>query len=283
MVVSVEYQAWTSANYNWLDKTTATSAPLQIDGKLTAWIAAVNANPSNATKQITIEKGVTAGTSANFVGWVLKLASAAAGSTTYAAFYSNAATAATFGSYSSYAAGTANGGYGTLTAGSGISSASFQTSANAAEFLVASETADGEEFFCIGFKTATATNSQGCFLIFKDTAGEWSVYFAVNGAAEFGSFYMPTHATPQRNYGVAIKNILAASTGAIEPLIMAPSGVTYLPAAGNAFTALSTPKSPYIFSSLNTGIGFSFARYGTLANGRTAVCMGYSPVFVSYI
>jgi hypothetical protein len=256
---------------------------LQIDGKLTTWIAAVNANASNATKQITIEKGVASGTSANFVGWVLKLASASSGATTYAAFYSNSTTAITAGTYSSYTAGTANGGYGTLATGSGIVGGTFQTSANAAEFLVATETADGEEFFCIGYKTSTATGGQGCFLIFKDTAGEWAVY-AMVAATGYGSFYMPTHTTPQRAYGANVQDILGTvSVGVLDPLILKPSGVSSLPATGNAFTAFCMPKSPYLLASTNASAGLSFARYGTLANGRTAICMGYSYVFVSYI
>lgn len=286
MAVSVEYQAWTSVNYNWLDKTTATSAPLQINDKLDAWVAAVNANASNANKQITVERDPSNSTSANFVGWVIKLASNSANATTYAAFFTNTASALTLGSYTSWTAGTANGGYGTLAGNSSVNvSSTFKTSGSSAEFLVATETTDTEEFFCVAWKTdsTSVSSSSGCLLLFKDTAGEWVVLGATAGSI-YGSFYLPTHTTPTRQYGLFLPSIGVQNTSAgfLDPLILTIENSTYLPAAGNAVTVISAPKSPYLLASKNTSAGFQFGRYATLPGPRTAVCMGYSPVFVSY-
>lgn len=287
MAVTVEYQAWTSANYNWLDKTTATSAPLQINDKLDAWVAAVNANPSNANKQITVERDPSNSTSANFVGWVIKLASNSANSTTYAAFFTTTASVITLGTYSGWTAGTANGGYGTLSGNSSVNTSStFKTSGSSAEFLVGTETADTEEFFCVAWKTDSTTNtsSSGCLLLFKDTAGEWTVFAATSGSI-YGSFYLPTHTTPTRQYAVFLPSVGVQNTSAgfLDPLILTLQNSSYLPAAGNAVTVISTPKSPYLLASNNTSTGFQFGRYATLPGPRTAVCMGYSPIFVSYV
>lgn len=281
MAVVVEYQAWDSASYNWLDKTTSTSAPVQINNKLDAWVAAVNANASNTNKQITVEKDPADSTSANLVGWVIKLASDSANSTTYAEFRTTSATVGTVGTYSSWTSGTANGGYGTMGAtGSSVTSA-FKTSGSSAEFLVATETTDTEEFFCLAWKTDSTTfsSSSGCLLLFKDTAGEWTTFFG-SGGSENGSFYLPTHTSPTRNYGVTVLSAPTSTT--LIPLVLRISGGTYIPAAGSATTVMCTPKSPYILSNSVTSIGYQFARYAALPSSRTAVCMGYSPIFVSY-
>lgn len=285
MAVVLEYQAWTSANYNWLDKTTSTSAPVQINDKLTAWIAAVNANASNASKQITVEKGITAGTSANFVGWTLKLGSAAANAVTYIGFFSNAANSVFMGNYQTWTSSTSNGGYGTFSGASSTNTgAQFNTSANAVEFVVATETLDTEEFFCLGYKTSSssASSASGSLLVFKDTAGEWAVCID-NSGSNYGSFYMPTHTTPQRQYNVAVTGFGASQGAAIDPVVLRAGGTGSFPAANNFFTTCSVAKSPHLYASPGTAVAYQFGRYVTLANGRTALCVGYSPFFVSYV
>lgn len=280
MAVVVEYQAWDSASYNWLDKTTSTSAPIQINNKLDAWVAAVNANASNTNKQITVEKDPSDSTSANIIGWVIKLASDSTNSTTYAEFRTTSATQHTVGTYSSWTTGTANGGYGTMGATGSSTSSSFTTSGSSAEFIVATETANEEEFFCLAYKTSSASvsNGSGCLLLFKDTAGEWVVY--IGQSSSFGSFYLPTHASPTRNYGVAVVDGSISAT--LIPFVLRISGSSFIPAAGSATTVMCTPKSQYILANPSTSVGYQFARYAALPSSRTAVCMGYSPIFVSY-
>lgn len=285
MAVSVEYQAWAAGTYNWLDRTTSTAAPVQVDNKLRAWITAVNANPSNASKQITIEKGLADGTG-SFVGWTIKLASPSPSSTFYLGLFTDSTTSFSYSARSGWASSTSNGGYGTFSGLTSGASASFTTGGtNGSEFIVATETLDTEEFFCLGFKSNSTSNQtgSGSFLIFKDTAGEWAAFLTMGGSV-YGTFYLPVHTSPTRQYGVNYLNVNASLTNGIaEPFIMAPNAITSFPAAGNAVTGFCTPKNQYILASANTGTGFQLGRYATLPGPRTAVCVGYSPIFVSYV
>lgn len=285
MAVVLEYQAWAAGTYNWLDKTTATSAPLQINDKLVAWIAAVNANPSNASKQITIEKGVTAGTNSTNVGWTLKLASPSSGSTFYIGLFSSNNNEIYYLASQSWSSGTANGGYGTFSGNQSAFPGTFTTGgSNSAEFIVATETADTEEFFCLGFKSSSASSQtgSGSFLIFKDTTGEWATHYVLAGNV-YGSYYLTTHTTPQRSFGLT--NCAQFAQGsALDPVVLRSSTSAsnlFWPAAGNSVTIASVAKSPYLFA--NESFGYQFAKYGSLTGGRTAVCVGYSPIFVSYV
>lgn len=282
MAVTMDYQAWTSSLYNWLDKTTATSAPLQINDKLDAWVASVNANASNASKQITVERDPSNSTSANFVGWVIKLASPNAGSTFYASLYSNATTAATASFHAGWTASTTNGSYGTQTnPTSTTTGVAWYTSGQNAEFAVATETQDGQEFFCLGWKVGTNTSYSGTFLLFKDTGGEWAgLAYVAN--SPFGTFWLPTHSTPTRQYGVGLVTIAADLGLTLDPLILKVASTTYYPAAGNSVTLSVTPASPNLLASNLGSVGFSFGRYCTLPGPTTGVCMGYSPIFVRY-
>lgn len=283
MAVTLEYQAWTSSTYNWLDRTTATSAPVQIDAKLRAWITAVNANPSNASRQITIEKGLSDGTG-NFCGWTIKVGGTAA-ATTYIGFFTNTASAAFIAVYQTWVTGAANGGYGTFSGSTvGSTSNSFTTSANAAEFIVSTETADAEEFFCLGYKTNASSGQTGAgvLLIFKDTAGEWSVVLE-NSGSTFNTYHMPTHTTPQRQYGATYVPFSASQNVSIDPLCLRATGTGFFPAANNLFTTCSIAKSPHLYATTNTSIAYQFGRYAVLANGRTAICPGYTAIFVSYV
>lgn len=288
MAVVLEYQAWAAGTYNWLDKTTSTSAPVQIDSKLRAWITAVNANPSNATKQITIEKGLSDSSNSNYVGWTLKVASSSPNSTFYIGLFSTTtgSPALNMSAHQTWSSSTSNGGYGTFGGStSGTTGSGFTVSgSNGAEFIAATEVADTEEFFCLGFKSNSTQNQtgSGSFLIFKDTAGEWAALFVVAGSI-WGTFYLPTHTSPTRQYGVSyLQPNSGLTAGFFDPLILILNSTSFLPAAGNAVTGLCTPKSPYILASGNTATAFQFGRYATLPGPRTAICVGYTPIFVSY-
>jgi hypothetical protein len=278
----MDYQAWTSAEYNWLDKTTATSAPLQINDKLVAWVAAVNANASNATKQITIEKGPANSTSTNYVGWVIKLASASSGSTFYASFFSNSTAQATVSFDSGWTAGTGNGGYGAFTApSSSIPTAYFYTSGQAAEFAIGSETENGKEFFCLAWKASATANYSGTFLVFKDSNGEWAGY-TYTTSNTYGTFYLPTNTTPRRQYGVVTASLYSSSNNVLDPFALKVTSTTYLPAAGSATTLAVSAASQNLLIGEGASLGYLFGRYCTLPGPTTAVCMGASPVFVRY-
>ena len=281
MAVTVEYQAWDSASYDWLDNSTSTAAPQQINDKLSAWITAVNANASNTTKQITIEKGPADSTSTNYVGWVLKLDSASTSSPFYALFYSTSTTGGIFGCSDTWTGDGTNGGYGAASGLTSTSSFSYKTSGVAAEFTIGTETTDGEEFFVFGYKTDASTTFQGVWVIFKDSAGEWAYFNRFSSAAERGCYYMPTHTTPQRVFGVATRNIVSRSDS-LSPFALGLSNSAQLPAAGNSYTAVSLPGSSYLYIA-DSAIAFSFNRYANMADGRVAISPGHGPIVITYL
>jgi hypothetical protein len=284
MAVTVEYQAWTSGNYNWLDKTTATSAPLQINDKLDAWVAAVNANASNTNKQITVRKDPGNSTSANFIGWVLELASnTSAAAPFFLRLYSSTTTNLAFTASASWTDDGTNGGYG-VAAGSTATDTSISWAASGvtAEFSIAQETADGVEFFCLGWRLNNATAQSDQLVIFKDNNGEWATLFS-DGGAEAGCFYSPVSgATPSRNFAVQTNSVgMNANAGYLSQLQLANAASTYLPATGEEFTNTVTAASSALYLTDST-VEYGFGRWASLSGGRTAVCMGFGPIWVVY-
>lgn len=283
MAVTVEYQSWLSGAYNWLDKTTATSAPLQIDEKLSAWIAAVNANASNATRQLSIKKGPSNSTSTNFIGWVIELASSTTGAGPfYVRFYTSTTTNLIYTASAAWTDNGTNGGYGQSSGNtSNSSSNSFYTSAQLAEFSIATETANGQEFFCLGWRQASNNSYSYAILIAKDKNGEWATLQLPGGS--FGSFYMPTHTTPQRNYSPSLPILCANdNTGALSSLVMtAASLTTYAPSFGNEWTASVAFASPALYYTKTSG-DYGYGRWAAISGSRKAVCMSHGNLWIVF-
>ena len=280
MAVSVEYQAWLSADYNWLDKTTSTAAPQQINDKLTAWITAVNANAANTNKQLTLRKGPADSTSTNFIGWVLELGSASSGAPFYFSFYTYNSTLVVSASHLTWANDESNGGYGGRGSPNSTNYGGFYTSGQNAEFAVATETANGQEFFCLGWRTTGNATQEaiysGAALLFKDSNGEWASYH-FNEYTHAGSFYMPTNTTLKRQFEV--RPLVIYGNGiTLDPLVLTMNSQAYMPSAGNAVTLAVSAANP----NLLTGEYGSFGRYCALPASTTAVSIGFSPIFVRY-
>jgi hypothetical protein len=281
MAVTVEYQAWDSASYNWLDNSTSTAAPQQINDKLSAWVTAVNANASNTNKQITIEKGPADSTSANFVGWTLQLASDTTGSAFFLQFYTPSTTAFNMYVSSSWTNNGSNGGYGSAAGSVSSDSVSFYTSGVEAEFSIASDTTDGQEFFCLGWRHNNSTSYSDCWLIFKDSNGEWASVFTDGGAAS-GTYYMPTHETPSRNFSVGISLIGNNSNlGFLTQLVLTNASSNYAPSASYEYTAAVAAANPNLYTTGTTS-EYGYARWANVSGGRKAVCMGYTRIWVVY-
>lgn len=280
MAVTVEYQSWDSASYNWLDKTTSTSAPLQINDKLDAWVAAVNANASNTNKQITVRKDPTDSTSANFIGWAIELASSSTGSSFFSRLYTNSTTNLVVVFSSAWTNDGTNGGYG-AGSGSTVSKNSTWVSSGAiAEFSVATETANGQEFFCLGWRQNNSSTTSDQFLIFKDNNGEWASLFY--DSTVIGSFYMPVHPTPKRNFEVTSSTLNINNNGGyLTGLILTNGNITYVPAAENEYTATISAASPALYYA-GSITDFGYARWSNVTGGKKAVCMGYGPVYVVF-
>lgn len=282
MAVSVEYQAWDSVSYNWLDNATSTAAPQQINDKLAAWVTAVNANASNTNKQITIHKGPADSTSANYIGWVLELASSSSGSGFYTRFYSSTTTNTVVSFSSGWTNDSSNGGYGAASGASTTDgSVTWFSSGVLAEFSIATETTDGEEFFCLGWRLNNANSSSDVLLIFKDSNGEWASYFS-DGGTDIGSFYMPTHTTPQRNYTIDVPLLaLGTSPGYLYQFVLTNSASTYVPAVTNEYTGTITAASPALYATYTTS-EYGYGRWASVSGSRTAVCMSYGQIYVVF-
>lgn len=282
MAVTLEYQAWTSTDYNWLDKTTATSAPLQINDKLDAWVAAVNANASNANKQITVRKDPTDSTSANFIGWVIELSSSTPGAGPfYVRFYSSSTGNINFTASAGWANDGSNGGYG-ATSGNTASDTSitWATSGVTAEFSIAADSANGVEFLCLGWRLNNANATSDQLLLFKDSNGEWASLFS-DGGVTVGCYYMADNPTPAINYSVIANAIGPVGTGYLSRLVLANNSTTYLPATGNEFTNFVTPASNALYIP-TTSSEYGYGRWAPLSGGRKVVSMGFGPIWVVF-
>lgn len=283
MAVSVEYQAWDAASYNWQDTTSATSAPVQIYNKLVAWANAVNANPGNANKQVVMRKGPASSTSSAFVGFGIELGSGQANGSLHARVYTSSTTNLTVAFSSGFTDNGANGGYG---AGSGSTTSDTNitwVSSNAlAEFSVAQETQEGKEFFCLGWRLSNSTASSDILFLFKDVNGEWASFFSDGGTAVIGSFYMPVHTTPQRNFSVTLSAVsLNGVGGHLSQFQLETGNATYLPTTGNEYTSVVTPGSDAIYLTQSSA-EYGYGRWAPLSGGRKAVCMGYGPIWIVY-
>lgn len=283
MAVTVEYQAWDATGYNWQDTTSATSAPVQIYNKLVAWANTVNANPGNVNKQIAMRKGPASSTSAAFVGFGMELGSSQANGSFHARVYTNSTTNLTVGFSSGFTDNGTNGGYG---AGSGSATSdtniTWVSSSALAEFSVAQETDEGKEFFCLGWRLNNSTNSSDTLLLFKDANGEWASIFTDGGTAVIGSFYMPVHATPQRNFSITLSiSSLNGVGGHLSQLQLETGSATYLPTTGNEYTSVVTAGSNAIYLT-QTSSEYGYGRWAPLSGGRKAVCMGYGPFWIVY-
>lgn len=281
MAVSVSYQAWTSGTYNWLDTTTSTAVTPQIDNLLDTWVAAVNGNAANTNKQITVTKSHASSTSANFVGWVIQAASNTSGSGFFTRFYTSTTTNLVVSFSETFTDNGTNGGYGAA-AGANVSDStiSFATSGVVGEFVVASDTVNEQEFFALGWRTNNLTSQSDQLLIYKDTAGEWAAAFSDGGILS-GAFYMGTHSTPQRCFTAV--NPTQANASLLERWnLILSSSTTQLATAGSEMTVRSVAANANLLFTSTTG-SHGFGKWTSLAGGKTAVCLGLGPLFVSYV
>lgn len=280
MAVTVDYQAWDSASYNWLDKTTSTAAPQQINDKITAWITAVNANAANTNKQVTLEKGPADSTSTNFIGWTLKFDSNSSGSPFWVKLHTTTTTniACYFGT--TWTNDGSSGGYG-LTGGTTGSDTSntYAVSGVAGEFVVAAETANGEEFLALGYRIGSDAAKSACLLIFKDTNNEWAAVWNIS-SSQTGTLYMAEHTTPARTMSVAFDgNTISDNASYLTSLqLWVTSG---FPATGNAFTAMVGAKSDALYQTSLTA-NRAFGRYATMADSSKVICLGNCSIYVRY-
>lgn len=282
MAVSVSYQSWSSAAYFW-SNSSSDNPTAQINDLLQAWVTAVNANPSNADQQVSIVKSPASSTLASYFGWVVGFIDerAIAGSsfkrTFYHRFYSSSTTNVVSTFSDAFTNDGTNGGYGAVSGtNASDTSVAWYTSGQTAEFLVASETQNGQEFFVVGWRLANNINYSDCFVYFKDNNGNWAGAFN-DGGSWIATYFMPVHSTPRRNYSGTISGNYSTFA---EPVGIYATNATSAPTtAGTLFTGRVRAASDNIWRvASSTGFG----KWYTLADGRYAVNMAYNDLWVVY-
>ena len=152
--------------------------PYEQNEKLRSWITAVNANPSNASRQLEMFKDENTSTNTSSeMGFVVKLGYA---NNTNSFYFGNFGTATQWDVRMSDAwldNGT-NAGYGTQsTTGYFItdSQSRLLSGSNDADLYMIYDTEDGKEFICWGWGGSTSSSYEDWNMIYKNNYGEWMV------------------------------------------------------------------------------------------------------------
>lgn len=179
-MATAKYQAWTSGTWGW-DSNTAGSACVELVSELDAWITAINLNASQSGKQVVRKRGPADSTTTNYRGFVVELPFNSTTGSMYVSFHSNSSTNMRFYAGDQFTDDTSNGGYGTVSATTGLSSdtgISWKNSiTTSAGFVIGYSTVDTEEFFCFGWLLDSSNTYADSMTIYKNTYGEWTAMF----------------------------------------------------------------------------------------------------------
>ena len=173
MAPTIKWQRWDTANYDWFDKTAGAALPSLMD-ELSAWVAAVNGNASNSSRQLIIERDHNSSLQADYGGFVI---SAGAPGTADRGYFQTGVFSGSqrrFYLGDVYDNGNGLGGYGSVSNGGSDSNISFRTSGYEASWLITFDTADGEEYFSWGpYFNNNGDSYMDGFIIYKKTTGDW--------------------------------------------------------------------------------------------------------------
>jgi hypothetical protein len=266
MPVVIEYQNFTTLNYNW-NSNAAANAPMQIDTKLKAWVAAVNSNAGNSAKQITVMRDIASSTGTRR-GWVVRLTDGvgpgfmlhfanqiASGNTTSGA-------RCDLFPQGGWTDNSINDGYGAIT-GVLVAEASlgWYISGGQAEFIIASSADANQEFFILGWNMANSTSYRDCIALFKDTNNRW-VGFVARATLRRGVVQNPELGL-QAFSGIQVAPI--SSPPQLVKLCFTGNTGTYAPGTDST-NLLVYPAHPKLWMS-STASTFNFGGYYA-ANGR---------------
>lgn len=274
MAVTLSYQAWTAANYAWNSSTSESCAAFQINEKLTSWIQTVNDNPSNASRRVTVVKDPADTTNFTGGGWILDLDSPVASSNLYIKFVVNSATNVSVAVGLGYSPGTGDYGYGYVSGSSFVdSSNTFYTNSYSAEFAIATNDVDGQEFFALGWRHDNTMSNSDYLVIYKDIDGEWCCLYN-DGGAVIGTYVMTTHQSPRRYFGSLTEATLShTANGTLNKLVFYNPNDSQIPTINTAYKAVTVAAGSDLFVAKNF-LDISFGRWATLTTGERMVNIG---------
>jgi len=183
MAPTAEVQRWSAAAVNWGANATSTGLSYAINQKLRDWIAVVNANGSNATKQIEMWKDETDATGTTYQGMVLKIGwDVGVDDLWYFGVYgtnSNHNGQASMdwndngsnGGYGSYSNASTSGWF-TVDSMSKVLTGSYDI-----DLYITYDTTNGQEFFAWSWGANASSTYADAVMIFKTNYGDWAVWF----------------------------------------------------------------------------------------------------------
>lgn len=271
MPVNVEYQVFSSLNYDWKSLATEQAA-FQIDSKLKAWVAACNANPGNSSKQITVHRDPASSTGTR-TGWTIRFADGV-----LPGFMFHFASQITSGSSisgaraelfdtSQWTDNTSNSGYGGI--GTIISSDTgigWCISGAAAEFIVAQSSDPGQEFFVLSWNMANSTAYRDVFAFFKDKNDNWACEWD-DGGVRYGIAQNPQKGLQRISL---IQAAPITSPFHLSKLCFVSDGI--YSGGEDASERLVYPAHPKLWFASTTNFGFGSYYAG---NGREFIGLSY--------
>lgn len=143
-----------------------------LEGELNAFITAVNANPGNAARQLTLMVAPSAATADAFRGFTLRVNHPTLASAFCQYRMNNSTTLLIFVAGSTYTAGATNGGLGTITNTWVSNNVTTYGAQGVADVTSIYDDTEGQEFF-LCTQRISGTSAQSTFLLAKDTRGDW--------------------------------------------------------------------------------------------------------------
>ena len=153
-----------------------------LESELTAFITAVNANASNASRQLTLQVAPSAVTSDSFRGFTLRVNHPTMSSLYVQHRMNNSTTSIILTAGTTYTAGTANGGLGTITNTIYNTSLTGFSAQGPSDVTSIYDDTNGSEFFLCTQRVNSSSNMV-TFLLAKDIVGDWCIIRAEDSSA----------------------------------------------------------------------------------------------------
>lgn len=263
MAATVKTDTYTSASYNW-DSASAGQPNKDVVDELKAWVATINGNASQTSKQVVVLRDETDSTTTNYRGWVVELPQTGT-DTLYTSFHTSTATNARFYTGTGFTDDTSNGGYGTVTStietDTGIG---WQTTAGVdVHFGLAYGTVDGEEYFFVGWDLGTDSAYSDMWGIFKTTEGYWAAIANDSNSVRGASYG-----------GVSTEDYIHIGNMAGNNSVLVPGSPIYYDTVQSSTTDVFAvmAKSADLY---NTGTTRIFGNYNSFADGSVLISLAY--------